>query len=87
LVLAIFLSEAFLLSFIGGIVGIVIGLAGAHLVTQGLGRFMGMNLQPVVDPIVLLEGIGIASIVGIVSGFQPAWKGASIRPIEALRYE
>jgi len=86
-VLAIFLSEAFLLSFIGGIVGIVIGLAGAHLVTQGLGRFMGMNLQPVVDPIVLLEGIGIASIVGIVSGFQPAWKGASIRPIEALRYE
>jgi len=86
-ILAIFLSEAFLLSFIGGLVGIAIGLAGAHIVTSGLIKFMGMQLTPVIDPVVLLDGLIIASAVGVVAGFQPAWKGANIRPIEALRYE
>jgi len=86
-ILAIFLSEAFLLSFIGGLVGVVVGLAGAHIVTSGLIKFMGMQLTPVMDPIIMLEGLTIASAVGVVAGFQPAWKGANIRPIEALRYE
>ena len=86
-ILAIFLSEAFLLSFIGGLVGIAIGLAGAHIVTSGLIKFMGMQLTLVIDPVVLLDGLIIASAVGVAAGFQPAWKGANIRPIEALRYE
>lgn len=86
-VLAIFLSEAFLLSFMGGLVGVALGVAGAQAVSSGLIRFMGMELKPVIDPLVLLEGLGIAVLVGVIAGFQPAWKGANIRPIEALRYE
>ncbi len=86
-VLAIFLSEAFLLSLMGGIAGVITGILGAQAVSMGLVRFMGMELEPVIDVYVMLEGLSIACLVGLIAGFQPAWKGASIRPIEALRYE
>ena len=86
-VLAIFLSEALLLSLMGGLVGVALGVTGAQAVSSGLVRFMGMELRPVVDPLILTEGLGVAVLVGVAAGFQPAWKGANIRPIEALRYE
>ena len=39
------------------------------------------------DPHSVLEGMMIAIIVGGTAGLYPAWKGASIKPVEALRYE
>ncbi|RLF02527.1 MAG: hypothetical protein DRK00_09925 [Thermoprotei archaeon] len=86
-VLAIFLSEALLLSLMGGLVGVALGVTGAQAVSSGLVRFMGMELRPVVDPLILTEGLGVAVLVGVAAGFQPAWKGANSRPREALRYK
>jgi len=86
-VLAIFMSEALLLSIIGGIIGIIMGISGAHAVAEALVHFIGLKLSPVIDLLTLAEGMIIAILVGSIASFHPAWKGANIRPVEALRYE
>jgi len=76
-----FLVEAVTLSAIGGLVGIGLGIAASQIVAHSTG-------WPTLTPI---SWVGIASlssaIVGIVSGFYPAWKASQLDPIEALRYE
>ena len=76
-----FLSEAILVSVVGGILGICMGL----LVGNGLA--FALN-TPVVLPFkwILLAFI-VSFFVGIVSGWYPARKAAKLDPIEALRYE
>ena len=80
-ILVQFLVEAVVLSFAGGILGIVIGSAA----TIGLGHALGWNTTP--TP----EAIGIAAatsaIIGVVFGFLPARRAASLDPIDALRTE
>jgi putative ABC transport system permease protein len=76
-----FLIEAVTLSAIGGILGIVLGMAAAETIAHLTG-------WPTLTP---YAWIGIACIssalIGIVSGFYPAWKASRLDPIEALRYE
>jgi putative ABC transport system permease protein len=80
-ILVQFLVEAVTLSAIGGLVGIGLGVAASEIVANSTG-------WPTVTP---LSWVGIASVssalVGILSGFYPAWKAAQLDPIEALRYE
>lgn len=74
-----FLIEAAVLSFVGGIVGILLGTAGAFLI----GRFFTTT----VTPWSVFLAFGVSSLVGLVFGVAPAAKAAKLNPIDALRYE
>ena len=78
-ILTQFLLEAVLLSLIGGVVGILAGLAGS--------RFRINGVQPVIAPYSIVLSFVIAIAVGVFFGFYPANRAASLRPIDALRYE
>ena len=76
-----FLTEALLLSVIGGLIGMVIGICGAYI----FGAVSGM--RTVVVPSSILLAFGSAATVGAFFGYYPANKAAQLDPIEALRYE
>ncbi|MGD8475279.1 MAG: ABC transporter permease [Anaerolineae bacterium] len=77
-----FLLEAIVLSFLGGVLGISLGIGGATLIS---------NLTPDLVTKVTLGTVslaaGVSSAVGLVFGVYPAMRAANLRPIEALRYE
>ncbi len=76
-----FLTEALILSLIGGILGILFGVVGAWL----FGKFGGM--PTVVHPLSIILAFGSAAAVGIFFGFLPANQAAKLDPIVALRHE
>ena len=86
-VLAIFLSEAGILSLLGGIFGCILGVIGVYFIREFIQQLIRIQLLIVISPTILAYGIIIAITIGLLAGFQPSWKGANIRPIEALRYE
>jgi putative ABC transport system permease protein len=76
-----FLLEALLLSVAGGVLGIIIGLAGA----QAVARFSELPVN--VTPGSVIIAFLFAGLVGVFFGLHPARKASQLRPIEALRYE
>jgi putative ABC transport system permease protein len=78
-ILTQFLFEAVLLSLIGGTAGVVIGVIGS--------RFKIAGVQPVIAPYSIVLAFGVSIAVGVFFGFYPANRAASLRPIDALRYE
>lgn len=76
-----FLIESFLLSMVGGLVGVLIGIAGAHL----MHALAGMNIAITAQSIVL--SLGFSAGIGIGFGYYPAYKASLLNPIDALRYE
>jgi putative ABC transport system permease protein len=76
-----FLVEALLLSLSGGVVGIVLGIAGSQLVSSTAGWPLLVSWGAVALAFVF------AGVVGIFFGFYPARKAAQLDPIQALRYE
>lgn len=80
-ILVQFLMESILLSVVGGLLGVTLGWLMATIA----GRLI--DLETVVDGGTVLLATGFAASVGLVFGIYPAWRAASLRPIEALRYE
>ena len=76
-----FLAEAFLLSLVGGALGLIVGVVGSLL----FGGLSGM--RTVIVPSSIFLAFGSAAIVGIFFGYYPANRAALLDPIEALRYE
>jgi putative ABC transport system permease protein len=76
-----FLLEALLLSIAGGVLGILLGLAGA----QAVARFSELPVS--ITPGSVLIAFLFAGLVGVFFGLHPARTAARLRPIEALRYE
>jgi len=76
-----FLIEALMLSIVGGLIGIVVGIGGSYL----FGAFSDMRTVVSVNSILL--AFGSAAAIGAFFGFYPANQAAQLDPIEALRYE
>lgn len=76
-----FLTEALLLSIVGGLLGTGVGIGGGWIFTTVSG------MRTVIVPASILLAFGSAATVGAFFGFYPANKAAQLDPIEALRYE
>ncbi len=76
-----FLTEALMLSLVGGLIGIAAGVGGAYLFGAT------SDMRTVLVPSSILLAFGSAALVGIFFGFFPANKAAQLDPIEALRHE
>jgi putative ABC transport system permease protein len=89
-IMFIFIFEGMLVSFVGGIFGILFGVFGSHAIS-GLMFRSGMGGGVTVIPIITMVSIGIAVgvsiFVGVLSSLYPAMKAARMSPIEAVRYE
>jgi putative ABC transport system permease protein len=80
-ILSQFLVEAVTLSLLGGVIGIVIGLAASALISH----FAQWSTQ--VSPLSVLMAFLFSALVGVFFGYYPARKAALLDPIDALRYE
>lgn len=76
-----FLTEAVILTVVGGTIGIGLGVGLSYLLTRFVPIPFVFSLKSV------LLAVGVSSVIGIVFGFYPARTAANLSPIEALRYE
>ena len=76
-----FLVEALVLSFCGGVFGIIFGSLVSYVVAQAVSWSLHFSVLAV------LLSLGFSSAVGIFFGWYPAAKAASLDPIQALSYE
>lgn len=76
-----FLIEAVTITAVGGAIGVLTGFGLAYLISM----LMGFPLLLSFGSAAL--GVGVSSLVGIISGLWPAWRAARLHPIEALRAE
>ena len=76
-----FLVEAVTLSLIGGLIGVLLGIAG----DEAISRLAGWPTELSAGAIIL--AVGFAAAIGIFFGYYPARKASELSPIEALRYE
>ncbi|CUT03435.1 ABC transporter permease [Candidatus Kryptobacter tengchongensis] len=80
-ILTQFLFEAIALSQFGGIIGIILGVIGGNTLA------LILKTTPIIPYDWVILGFVICSAVGIIFGVYPAWKAASVDPVESLRYE
>jgi len=78
-ILTQFLIEATILSVVGGLLGVIGGYIGSNFTIAGT--------KPVIEPLSVILAFGVSILIGIFFGGYPASRAASLRPIEALRYE
>ena len=81
-VLVQFLAEAIVLSVIGGIIGVTLGVGGAQVITL----LMGYS-EALVTPESIMLALAVSLGIGIFFGLYPANRAAALNPIDALRYE
>jgi len=80
-ILTQFLIEAVSVTAIGGAIGVLAGFGLAYVISALIGFPLLFNVMSAV------LGVGVSSVVGIISGLWPAWRAAKLDPIEALRAE
>jgi putative ABC transport system permease protein len=80
-ILTQFLIEALVLSLLGGIVGIILGVVGSSVISS-LAKW-----PTIVTAFSIILSFGFSIAIGIFFGFYPARKAAMLNPIDALRYE
>lgn len=76
-----FLIESILLTLVGGIIGMLLGIG----ISFGLSKIL--NILFAISPSAILLAIGVSGGIGILFGWYPARRASELQPIEALRYE
>lgn len=79
-ILIIFLFNAAIIGFIGGLLGVMIGYLLAALLNM-----VGMSTVVTIEAV--LVSLGVAILSGIIAGYIPAKQGSRLKPVDALRYE
>jgi putative ABC transport system permease protein len=80
-ILVQFLVEATVLSAIGGLTGVLLGLG----IAAGVAYALSIPFSP--SALIVLMAFGFSAMIGMVFGFFPALRGARLDPIDALRHE
>lgn len=81
LITAQFLIESVILTFTGGIIGMILGIIASYIISS-------ITQSPfVISPSAILLAVGVSAGIGILFGYYPARRAANLQPIEALRYE
>jgi putative ABC transport system permease protein len=88
-ILAQFIFQALLIAFIGGTIGLLFSwgvVSAVKLIPsdEGAMEFLG---KPILSPFIMLMTAGILGLIGLLAGFFPARRAASVDPVESLRYE
>jgi putative ABC transport system permease protein len=78
-ILTQFLTEALLVSLFGGLLGVLLGVLGSQFEIAGV--------KPAIAPYSIFLAFGAAALSGLFFGTYPAARAATLRPIEALRFE
>lgn len=76
-----FLIESFLLSVIGGLIGVLVGIIGA----KSIQLFSDMSIS--ISCFSIMLSLGFSGAIGVLFGYYPAYKASLLNPIDALRYE
>jgi putative ABC transport system permease protein len=76
-----FLTEAIMISLIGGVIGVILGMLAGNVVA------LFSDTAFIVPWLWIGVGVSLCAVVGIISGIYPAIKASKLDPIEALRYE
>jgi putative ABC transport system permease protein len=80
-IIAQFLIESIILTFVGGIIGMGIGILASFIISKVIGMPFTISLGSIA------LAMGVSGAIGILFGWYPAQKAANLQPIEALRYE
>jgi putative ABC transport system permease protein len=76
-----FLVESIILTFSGGVIGVVLGIVTSYVISRLLSSAFVVTVSSV------LLAFGVSAAIGIIFGWYPAQKASKLQPIEALRYE
>ena len=76
-----FLTEAIVLTSVGGLIGVIIGILLAFIISKLNGTPVAINV------LASIGAVFFSMVIGIIFGILPSRKAASLNPIEALRYE
>ncbi len=80
-VIAQFLIESLILTFAGGVIGMVIGFFASYIISKMINLPFTLSVNSV------FLAMGVSTVIGVLFGWYPAQKAANLQPIEALRYE
>ncbi len=76
-----FLMESIILTFSGGIIGVIVGVIASYVIANLTSAAF------VISPMAILLAFAVSAGIGILFGWYPANKASNLQPIEALRYE
>ncbi|MFB6175158.1 MAG: ABC transporter permease, partial [Candidatus Nanohalobium sp.] len=85
-VMMIFLMESGSIGLLGGLTGLIFGLALSWTASIGASQFASLTIRPYLGPDLLLGSLVFSTVLGILSGVLPARRAAGLEPAEALRY-